>query len=126
MLFAVAAFAMIGMVSFQSSYYINREVDSAHRATVLSFRGLALNLGLGTASLLYTVLIAVLRDQADGSVTDEGLQTLVFVQSLKAFPLYFLLLVGCLALLARLLVKDRKVFVRRPGQPPASDDHWAR
>jgi MFS family permease len=125
-LFAVAAFAMMGMVSFQSSYYINREVDSAHRATVLSFRGLALNLGLGTASLLYTALIAVLRGQSSGAVPDGNLQTVVFVQSLKAFPLYFLLLVGCLAILARWLVKDGRAFVRRPGTPSTSDDHLAR
>jgi MFS family permease len=55
-IFAVGAFAMMGMVQFQSSYYINKEVDSVHRATVLSFKGLALNLGLGFASLGFKVL----------------------------------------------------------------------
>lgn len=116
--FAVAAFAILGMVNFQSSYYINREVDSAHRATVLSFRGLALNLGLGVASLLYTVLIAALRERQTGVVADDLLQEVVFVSSLKVFPLYFLLLVVVLLVLASRLVSNRKVFTRQPGHPP--------
>ncbi|MFK7863870.1 MAG: MFS transporter, partial [Pseudohongiellaceae bacterium] len=62
-LFAVGAFAMMGMVQFQASYYINKEVDSSIRATVLSFKGLALNLGLGIASLLYTAYVAAIRAQ---------------------------------------------------------------
>lgn len=115
-LFAVAAFAMIGMVAFQSSYYINREVDSAHRATVLSFRGLALNLGLGLASLLYTGLIASIRAQYAGAADPDGIQELVFVASLQAFPAYFLVLFLVLLVLAWLLVGNREVFTRHPSR----------
>ena len=63
LIFVVGAYAMMGMVQFQASYYINKEVDSAHRATILSFKGLALNLGLGFASLIYTVYVSSLRTQ---------------------------------------------------------------
>jgi MFS family permease len=114
-LFAVGAFSMMGMVSFQSSYYLNREVDSAHRATVLSFRGLALNLGLGIASLLYTLLIAELKQQQATSLDPTHLQELTFVNSLKAFPVYFLFLVILIALLGRWLFPGFRKCLKRPA-----------
>lgn len=103
--FAVGAFAMMGMVNYQSSFYINREVDSSNRATVLSFRGLALNLGLGVASLFYTALIAALKAAAAQDVSPEQLQEAVFTDSLKAFPLYFMALFVILLVLGRFLIR---------------------
>ena len=100
-IFAVGAFAMMGMVQFQSSYYINKEVDSVHRATVLSFRGLALNLGLGFASLLYTSYVALLRIQQEGIVPEEELRDAIFLGALRGFPIYFLLLLLIVLLLGR-------------------------
>jgi MFS family permease len=100
-LFAVGAFAMMGMVNYLSSYYINREVDSSHRATVLSFRGLALNLGLGMASLLYTGLIAGLKKLEEADIPPEALQERVFTDSLKAFPVYFLILFALVIFIGR-------------------------
>jgi len=48
-----------GMIFLQffSSHYLNAEVDSRRRATVLSFKGLALNLGFGALSLAYAGLL---------------------------------------------------------------------
>jgi len=115
-LFAAGAFAMMGMVQFQSSFYINRVVDSKQRATVLSFRGLALNLGLGLASLLYTGLVAGLRAGADASLSDEALENQVFVDALAAFPFYYLVLFGVLIIAARAMVSDCSVFFKRPGK----------
>ncbi len=113
-IFAVGAFAMIGMVQFQSSYYINKEVDSGHRATVLSFKGLALNLGLGFASLLYTTYVAVLRTQQEGLVPESELRDAIFLDALWGFPVYFLLLFFILMFLGRILIKPRSVvFTRR-------------
>lgn len=120
-LFAIGAFAMMGMVSFQSSFYINREVDSAHRATVLSFRGLALNLGLGLASLLYTLLIAALRGGIEIQGSNDSTQELVFIESLRVFPLYFLLLFAVLIVMGRVLVKDRRMFTRIPTEAPGHE-----
>ena len=104
-IFAVGAFAMMGMVQFQSSYYINKEVDSAHRATVLSFRGLALNLGLGFGSLLYTSYVALLRIQQEGIVPEEELRDAIFLGALRGFPIYFLLLLLIVLLLGRASIK---------------------
>lgn len=106
-LFAVGAFSMMSMVQYQSSYYINREVESQRRATLLSFRGLALNLGLGMASLLYTGWIAVLKARERGTLSGRELQESVFVKALPAFPLYALLLIAGVLILGRIYIRRR-------------------
>jgi len=120
--FAVGAFAMMGMVQFQASYYINKEVDSKHRATVLSFKGLALNLVLGFASLLYTAYVASLRAPMGaiiqgtvegGAMTEEAFRELIFIEALQAFPVYFLALFVILLLLGRLLIRNRDVLFQK-------------
>lgn len=113
-LFAIGPFAMMSMVQFQSSYYINRAVDSRHRATVLSFRGLALNLGLGLASLLYTFVVAGLRLGADSALTAEQVEEVIFRQSLFVFPFYYLLLLMAVLVTARFAVSERSVLFQRP------------
>ncbi len=113
-LFAIGAFAMMSMVQFQSSFYINRAVDSAHRATVLSFRGLALNLGLGLASLLYTFVVAGLRLGVDEQLSAEQVERVVFDESLMLFPFYYLLLFVALIIAARVSVSHCDVFFKRP------------
>lgn len=59
-----------GLVNFFTSHYLNALVDSRHRATVLSFRGLALNLGFGGMSLLYGALLRGLKE--GGTAADEA------------------------------------------------------
>lgn len=49
--------ASFGLLNFFSSHYLNAQVDSRRRATVLSFKGLALNIGFGLTSLLYAILL---------------------------------------------------------------------
>lgn len=120
-LFAVGAFAMMGMVQFQASYYINKEVDSSIRATVLSFKGLALNLGLGIASLLYTVYVAALRAQQQETLSGESLETAVFIGSLAVFPVYYVILFVLVILLARVMIKNRDVFFAKPELMKAAE-----
>lgn len=114
--FAVGAFAILGMVQFQASYYINSAVDSKIRATVLSFKGLALNLGLGIASLLYTALIRALKYGQPESLTNDEVQRTVFIKALQAFPLYYFLLFVGITLLAYCLYSRREVFFRKPSE----------
>ncbi|MFT4861810.1 MAG: MFS family permease [Pseudohongiellaceae bacterium] len=113
-LFAVGAFAMMGMVQFLASFYINREVDSSIRATVLSFKGLALNLGLGVASLLYTAYVAALRAAAEPGLGEEELSKQVFIDSLAAFPVYYLILFALVIVLARVMIPRRGVLFEVP------------
>jgi len=112
-IFAVGAFAMMGMVQFQSSYYINKEVDSVHRATVLSFKGLALNLGLGFASLLYTAYVSLLRAQQEGTVPEAAFRDAIFLDALRGFPIYFFALFLLVLLLGRALIKPLSAVLSR-------------
>lgn len=109
-IFAIGAYAMMGMVQFQSSYYINHEVDSRHRATVLSFKGLALNLGLGFASLLYTSYVVLLRAQQDGVLAEAAVRETVFMAALRGLPVYFLALFCIILLMGRRLITEKEVF----------------
>jgi MFS family permease len=51
--FAVPLATAMSAVAYQVSYYLNAAVDSGRRATVLSFKGMAFNLGYGFVSLAY-------------------------------------------------------------------------
>ena len=114
-IFAIGAFAMMGMVQFQASYYLNKEADSKIRATVLSFKGLALNVGLGLASLLYTALVAYLREAETANLSEEALRQQVFVDSLSVFPVYYACLFIILVVMARLSIRQCSVFFEKPG-----------
>ena len=48
-------------VAYLVSYYLNSAVDSRQRATVLSFKGLAFNLGYGMVSLGFAGALRALR-----------------------------------------------------------------
>jgi MFS family permease len=117
-LFAIPVFAMMGMVQYLSSFYINREVDSAHRATVLSFRGLALNLGLGIASLLYTAWIAFLK-QGQATLSGANLTENVFVRSLAAFPFYYIALGILILILGKRFIRRKELCFTVPEPDPA-------
>lgn len=103
-LFAPGIFMMFSAVSFLQSHYINREVESNQRATILSFRGLANNLGLGLASLFYTALIGVLKGRFP-ELDGDTLQDRVFVDALGWFPGYYLLLFAGVLLAGRCLIR---------------------
>ena len=59
------------------SYYLNALVDSNHRATVLSFKGVAFNLGYGFISLVFALVLRAVRD--GGSTQDAVARSLVFL-----------------------------------------------
>jgi MFS family permease len=52
-------------LGYMVSYYLNAIVDSGHRATVLSFKGVAFNLGYGFISLVFALVLRALRDGGD-------------------------------------------------------------
>ena len=93
-LFAVTTMVSMRFTDFFLSHYLNREVDSRHRATVLSFRGLAMNLGYGGLSLLFGFLIENLK--ATGASGDAA-----FGQALGFFAPWFLATVVILLLVAK-------------------------
>ncbi len=99
--------ASFGLLNFFTSHYLNAEVDSAHRATVLSFKGLALNLGFGAVSLGYGVLLRLLREGEDAAAVQAA-----FRASLHWLPWVFLVSLAPLAAYWRWRVKTP------PGRKP--------
>lgn len=89
---ALLLFACINLVGYLLSYYLNHFSSSAQRATVLSFKGLFLNVGYGMIGLFYGGLLAYLRGAASGDVvlaSAEILKNHIFVESLPWFVWYF-------------------------------------
>ena len=91
MLFAFPLAAAIAAVGFAVSHYLNNVVDSRHRTTVLSFKGLAFNLGYGFISLLFALALRAFRDK--GGVADG------FADALALLPLWFMLTLLLLGLM---------------------------
>ncbi len=89
-----------GLLNFFTSHYLNAGVDSRHRATVLSFRGLALNLGFGAISLVYGGILRMLRD---GPEAANGAS--VYRESLFWLPGIFLVLFITLLVYYRVKVR---------------------
>jgi Domain of unknown function (DUF4158) len=64
-------------IGFFLSYYLNALVESHRRATVLSFKGVAFNLGYGLVSLIFAFLLRALRD--GGSAEQVFGRTLIWL-----------------------------------------------
>ena len=80
------------MMHYFLSNYLNAWTESGLRATVLSFRGVALNAGYGLAGLGFAGVVSVLRAESPG-VSEDSL----FARSLVSLPVAFL--VGVVLLL---------------------------
>ena len=74
------------MMSYFVSSYLNQWTDSALRATVLSFRGMALNIGYAVAGICFASRVSSIR--ASGSVTSEDA---IFGKALLSLPIAFTL-----------------------------------
>jgi MFS family permease len=85
--FSMLLFAAMGMTGFCTSYYLNQTADKSIRATLLSFKGLALNLGYGGIGILYALLVAHLRKNPE-LATDSGL---LFQSAANWFAPWFVL-----------------------------------
>ncbi len=83
------------MVSYFVSSYLNQWTDSTVRATILSFRGMALNIGYAIAGIGFASLTASIR--ASGSFTSEDA---IFGKALISLPVAFALGWGALTLVA--------------------------
>lgn len=89
---AMLLFSTMYLTGFFLSHYLNQATTSDQRATVLSFKGLFLNLGYGLIGVFYSLLLAFLRQQREPGVSsagDEFLKNQVFADSLPWFFWYF-------------------------------------
>lgn len=61
---AMLLMTMLGLVGFTVSRHLHASADSSQRATLLSVRGLAFNLGYGSFSLGFSLLLVRMRETA--------------------------------------------------------------
>ena len=71
---AMLLMTTLGLLGFTVSRALHREADSSKRATVLSVKGLAFNLGYGLFSLSFSRLLASFPDQPSGTALRNALQ----------------------------------------------------
>jgi hypothetical protein len=97
----VVPLAMAGpLLAFFVSSYLNEWCESSLRATVLSFRGVAMNLGYGTAGLAFGGFAAAVREANPGWGADE-----VFRCMLPALPVAFVLGAAALLVVRKIMVR---------------------
>ena len=75
------------LLMFLQSHYLNQLVDSDHRATVLSFRGLAVNVSYGLMSLAFAAAVTAVE-----KAVPDAPQGVAFDRVVQLLPGYFLLL----------------------------------
>ena len=105
--FIILMMAAFSLLNYLVSFYLNREADSRDRATILSFKGLAYNLGYGTLGLIYAGYCRVLEARDGFADTDS-----VFAHALWGFPAWF-----AASLLVLLIIA---LLTRRPKSPVIS------
>ncbi len=108
---ALLLFSGMFLIGFFLSHYLNQATSSEQRATVLSFKGLFLNLGYGGIGIFYALLLALLRKQtvaAQPAIAEELLKNQVFIDSLPWFVGYFCSLLTILLLISYKLLRKQK------------------
>ena len=84
--FMILLFAAFSVATFAMSFYLNHISSTATRATVLSFKGMALNLGYGFMGVIYAQLLLYLeKARSIEAGSDE-----MFIAGTQYFPPYFL------------------------------------
>lgn len=89
------------MMQYFLSNYLNAWTESSLRATVLSFRGVALNLGYGAAGLGFAAVTSAIRTAHPGLGTDA-----LFGRALYSLPLAFLIGAALLLLVVRIFPRS--------------------
>jgi len=84
------------LLMFLQSHYLNQLVDSRHRATVLSFRGLAVNVSYGLMSVAFAAAVTAVA-RAD----PRAPPAIAFDRVVQLLPVYFLLTAAGFLLWAR-------------------------
>jgi MFS family permease len=108
------------LLMFLQSHYLNQLVDSQHRATVLSFRGLAVNISYGLMSLAFAAAVTAVEKAAP-----EAGQGVAFDRVVQLLPGYFLVLVAGFLIWARRRLAGEQRLARADGfavSPASSSD----
>jgi len=109
----IVVFVGLMLTSYFTSHYLNAITDSGQRATVLSFKGLALNAAYGVIGLLFAALVLHYRGQQSTlypSWTGGLVEDQAFRAAVGCFPWYL----ACGLLVVSFYCLPR---MRRSGRP---------
>ena len=96
------------LLHFFLSNYLNRVTDAKNRATVLSFRGLTMNLSYGILTFLYGKQTAFFREklgEEKNAPESKELTHQIFTESAQSWWVYFLIVVVALMLFQKFKIK---------------------
>ena len=85
------------MNAFFISHYLNQITRSHQRATVLSFKGLSMNLAYGLIGIFYSLLLMLERSRLAAfqpTLVGSQLERVVFIETFGWFPWYFLFILA--------------------------------
>jgi MFS family permease len=105
-------FVAIMMTSFFTSSYLNQITSSHHRATVLSFKGMAFNLAYGAIGIGFAQLMQTLRHSIQTTspdITETLLDNLAFKEAVSWFPWYSITGIIVIAVLCKYLLRDSAI-----------------
>jgi hypothetical protein len=101
--------AMMNLMFFLS-HYTNQLAAPELRATILSVRGLTLNIGYALASLLFAGLCAWIKVDTSGQINEQQ----VYELAVRWLAPYFLMVTLLMALLVPTLLQGDKFFYKKP------------
>ncbi len=113
------ALVTIGLMltAFFTSHYLNLVASSEQRATVLSFKGLAFNLGYGLIGILFALLMQFQRKAvhaANPELTTELIENEAFRATISWFPWYDILLTSLTVFYALYLLRNTGIHRKKP------------
>lgn len=97
LIFAVLMFVAFSITMFCLSFYLNHVTQKSMRATVLSFKSMAGNLGYAFIGWLYAILGSYLKKGEPALETDVDA---LFAETLVFFPWYFITGIAIVILIA--------------------------
>jgi hypothetical protein len=102
--------AMMNLMFFLS-HYTNQLAAPELRATILSVRGLTLNIGYALASLLFAGLCTWIKMDLGAGISEQQ----VYEHAVKWLAPYFLMLTFVMAVCVPVILRGDRFFYRRPA-----------
>lgn len=119
LIFAILMFVAFSITMFCLSYYLNHISKKGIRATVLSFKGMAGNLGYAFIGWLYAILGSHLKKGDPALATDVDA---LFASTLIYFPWYFITGIVLVVLIALWRCPRPTKAFREMDNDPAGED----
>lgn len=105
-------FVAIMLTSFFTSNYLNQVTSSHHRATVLSFKGMAFNLAYGAIGIGFAQLMQTLRSSiriSSPDITETALENIAFKDAVSWFPWYAIIGIIVVSGLCKYLLRNTDI-----------------